>query len=200
MSGAGNGAAEERAFELPACTLDVQSLDLGPETQAIGLELVETENREPLRGEPAAEMWAALFPALAANEPYVVDFFSHLERVRHFCNEHGIAFREAAGRCVVIERPGGDKLRQLFRRFERETFGIRAGVGASARDESLEGELRGRGLDAYQAAYRRYTFCAVCELEDAWVTVLTETLWASEVIRRVRPALEGFDVYISRPE
>lgn len=201
MSGlGGNGAAEQRALELPPYTLDVQALDLGPDTKAVGLELVETEDREPVGGEIAAQMWAAVFPALAAEEPYAVDFFSHLDRVRDFSNARGIAFREAAGRCLVIEQPAPEKMRELFARFAGETFGIRAGRPAAAPDTALEGELSHRGLDAYQAAYARYTFCAICEPEDGWVTLLSETLWPSEVIRRVRPALEGFDVYISRPQ
>jgi hypothetical protein len=45
----------------------------------------------------------------------------------------------------------------------------------------------------------RYTFCAVCELEDGWITLLSEKLWPSEVIRRMRPALQPFDVHIARP-
>src|SRR5215813_14526438 len=110
MSAGANGAAEGRALELPPYTLDVQALDLGPGIKAVGLELVETENREPVRGSEAAEMWAAVFPALAGNERWTVDFFSHLERVREFCKTHGIAYREAAGRCVVIEQPSREKL------------------------------------------------------------------------------------------
>jgi hypothetical protein len=31
------------------------------------------------------------------------------------------------------------------------------------------------------------------------VTLLSESLWASEVIRRVRPAVQPFDIYIARP-
>ena len=76
---------------------------------------------------------------------------------------------------------------------------MRVGAAAEAADEALEGELSRRGLDAYQGAYQRYTFCGICELEDGWVTLLTETLWPSEVIRRVRPALKPFDVHIARP-
>jgi hypothetical protein len=200
MSRAGNGAAGGRALELPPYTLDVQALELGPSVKAVGLELVETENREPLTGAGAAEMWAAVFPALAAGEPWTVDFFSHLEPVRAFCQSRGIAFREAAGRCVVIKQPDQEKLRQLVGRFETETFGVRAGRAAGTADAALEGELSKRGLDAYQEAYPRYTFAAVVEPEDGWVTLLSETLWPSEVIRRVRPALQKFDVYISRPQ
>jgi hypothetical protein len=40
----------------------------------------------------------------------------------------------------------------------------------------------------------------VCEPEDAWVTLLSDKLWLSEVIRRVRPALQPFDVYLARPQ
>ena len=200
MSGAGNGAVESKALELPPYTLDVQAMDLGPGVKAVGLELVETENREPVTGGIAAELWAAVFPALAAEEPYAVDFFSHVERVREFCKLQGIPFREAAERCLVIEKPTPGKLRQLLERFEKETFGVRAGAATQAADTALESELSRRGLDAYQAAYARYTFCSVCEPEDGWVTLLSETLWPSEVIRRVRPALQGFDVYISRPQ
>jgi hypothetical protein len=107
--------------------------------------------------------------------------------------------REAAKRCLVLAQPSSEQLRQLFERFEGETFGIRAGAAAKAADAELEGELSRRGLDAYHAAYSRYTFCAVCELRDGWVTLLSKTLWASEVIRRVRPALQKFDIYIARP-
>jgi len=32
------------------------------------------------------------------------------------------------------------------------------------------------------------------------VTVLSAKLWASEVIRRLRPALEPFDIYLARPQ
>src|SRR5215468_3886331 len=200
MSAGPNGDASASALELPPYTLDVQALDLGPGVKAVGLELVETENREPVTGAGAAEMWAVVFPALAAGEPWTVDFFSHLERVREFCESHGITFREAAGRCVVIEQPEPEKLRQLVERFETETFGLRAGKAAGGADGALEGELSKRGLDAYQEAYTRYTFAAVVEPEDGWLTLLSETLWPSEVIRRVRPVLQKFDVYISRPQ
>jgi hypothetical protein len=200
MSGTGNGIAERKALELPPYSLDVQQLDLGEHTKAVGLELVETEDREPVTGRAAAEMWAAVFPALAAPGHYAMDFFSHLDRVGDFCTAHQIDFREAAERCIVVSQPKPEKLRELFERFESETFGIRAGALAEAPDAALEGELSKRGLDAYQAAYPRYTFCAVCEPEDGWVTLLSETLWPSEVIRRLRPALQPFDVYIARPQ
>ncbi len=187
------------ALELPPFSLDVQALDLGAGVKAVGLELVGTENREPVRGKEAAEIWSAVFPALVAGEPYVVDFFSHLDRVREFCKARGIALREAAERCVVLPQPGPELLRQIFERFEAETFGIRVGVAANEADVPLEGDLSRRGLDAYQSAYARYTFCAICEPEDGWVTLLSETLWPSEVIRRLRPAVQPFDVHIARP-
>jgi hypothetical protein len=77
---------------------------------------------------------------------------------------------------------------------------MRAGDATPEPDVALEEELSHRGLDAYQGAYTRYSFCAICEPDDGWVTVLSEKLWASEIIRRVRPALQAFDVYIARPQ
>lgn len=198
MSMEGSDAAKP-ALELPPFSLDIESLDLGPGIKAVGLELLQTENREPLRGPDAAAIWAAIFPLLAANEWFVVDFFSHLDRVREFCKLHDIHFREAAERCLVLPQPNEAQLQELFQRFEAETFGVRAGGPVQGGDAALEKELSRRGLDAYQPEYARYTFCAVCEPEDGWVTLLSETLWASEVIRRVRPAAQKFDVYIARP-
>ena len=199
MSAAGNAPVSGGPLELPPFSLDVESLDLGAETKAVGLELLGTESREPVKGKEAAAIWAAVFPALVANEIFVIDFFSHIDRVRDFCEINDIHFREAAERCLVLRQPSETQLEQLFMRFEGETFGVRAGAAAESADAALEKELSHRGLDAYQPAYRRYTFCAVCEPEDGWVTLLSETLWPTEVIRRIRPAVQRFDVYISRP-
>jgi hypothetical protein len=192
--------AENPALDLPPFSLDVQALELGADTKAVGLELIETESREPLRGSEAAAIWAAALRVLPGKEPAVLDFFSNLERVREFCKTHEIKYREAATRCLVIPLPAQDVLRQILSRFEGESFGFRAGAAAEVEDAALENELSHRGLDAYQDAYPRYTFCAVCELTDAWVTLLSNTLWPSEIIRRVRPALQPFDVYIARPQ
>ena len=186
--------------ELPAYSLDVQPMELGADTKAVGLELIETESREPVQGDDAAQIWAAALHALVASESFVLDFFSHLDRVREFCKGHSIGFRETASRCLVIPQPSLDALRQLVTRFAPETFGLRAGTAALDEDASLENELSHRGLDAYQAAYPRYTFCAVCEPSDGWVTLLSESLWPTEIIRRVRPALQPLDVYIARPQ
>jgi len=188
------------ALDLPPFSLDVETLDLGPGVKAVGLELIETQNREPVRGKPGAEIWSALFPAIAGDESCVVDFFSHIERVQEFCKARKIDFREAGARCLVVPKPRQAQLFQLFERFEAETFGIRAGSATESADAALEGDLSKRGVDAYQSAYERYLFCAVCEPEDAWVTLLSFTLWASEVIRRARPAVQPFDIYIARPQ
>jgi len=196
MNGPRNGAAD--ALDLPAFSLQVEELDLGAEVKAVSLEILETESREPVRGKQATDFWAAVFPLLTADEPFALDFFSHLDRVRDFCAARQIAFREAGSRSIVIPQPAHDQLRQLFERFEAETFGFRAGARVRAEDAPLTNELSRRGLDAYQAAYQRYSFCAVCEFEDGWVTLLSQTIWPSEVIRRVRPAAETFDVYIAR--
>jgi hypothetical protein len=186
MSATGNAAPSSGALELPPFSLDVQAMDLGGGVKAVGLELVETENREPVRGKESAKIWSAAFPALVGSEPYTVDFFSHVDRVREFCKMREIPLREAAERCVVLPQPNQEQLRQIFERFEGETFGIRAGAALPS-------------ADAYQTAYARYMFCAVCELEDGWVTLLSESLWTSELIRRLRPAVQPFDVHIARP-
>jgi len=199
MSATGNPVPGGDALELPPFSLDIESLNLGADVKAVGLELVETENREPVRGKQASEIWSAVFPALVAGEPFEVDFFSHLDRVREFCKTRGMILREAAERCIVLPQPSQDHLRQIFERFEGETFGIRAGATANSADAALEGDLSKRGLDAYQPAYVRYTFCAICEPEDGWVTLLSESLWPSEVIRRLRPAVQPFDIHLARP-
>jgi hypothetical protein len=76
---------------------------------------------------------------------------------------------------------------------------VRVGGPAQAGDAELEKELSRHGLDAYQPAYARYTFCAVCEPEDGWVTLLSPILWPTEVIRRIRGAVQKFDIYVARP-
>jgi hypothetical protein len=198
MSAPGN-ALGSGALDLPPFSLDVEVLNLGAGIKAVGLELLETESREPVRGAQAAQIWSPSFPALAGAEYYVLDFFSHLDRVRDFCATHEIPYRDGAERCLVISKPSQEQLLDIFGRFEAETFGLRVGPAAKSADAAVEGELSSRGLDAYQNAYTRYTFCAVCEPEDGWVTLLSEKLWPSEVIRRVRPALQPFNVHIARP-
>jgi len=198
MSGPVNGSGAE-SLDLPAFSLDVQALDLGANVKAVGLELLETGSREPVRGKEAAEFWAAAFPLLANKEPYALDFFSHLERVRDFCTNHKIEFRETGSRSLMISQPTPEQLQQLFERFATETFGLRAGERTTEEDGALAGELSGHGVDGYQAAYKRYSFCAVCELDDGWVTLLSDTVWPSEAVRRLRPAAQSFDVQIARP-
>jgi hypothetical protein len=199
MSAPGKPPLDPSALKLPPFSLDVEALDLGANVKAVGLELLETESREPVRGKDAALIWAAIFPALAAKELLAVDFFSHVDRVREFCKLHDISYREAAERCLVLPQPDQTQLEELFQRFEGETFGARAGGPAQDGDAELEKELSRRGLDAYQPACARYTFCAVCEPEDGWVTLLSQTLWPTEIIRRIRPVVQNFDIYIARP-
>jgi len=199
MSGPPNGSVAGEALGLPAFSLDVLALDLGADVKAVGLELLETESREPVRGKEAAKFWAATFPLLANGESLVLDFFSHLERVREFCANRKIEFRETSSRSLVISHPSQEQLQQLFERFAAETFALRSGESSKEEDAELAEGLSGRGVDAYQTAYKRYSFCAICEPDDGWVTLLSETLWPSEVVRRLRPAAQSFDVHIARP-
>ena len=180
--------------------LDVEPLDLGSNVRAVGLELVEAdENREPVRGPDAARVWSRVLLATAATETWALDFFSHLDRVRDFCQRRQIAFREPAGRCLVIPDPQPTPLEALIDRFQGETFGARAGALLTTGDSALEGELARRGVDAYDQVFRNYYFCAVCNFEDGSLVLLSQKLWASEVIRRVRPVLEGLQVEVRLP-
>jgi hypothetical protein len=174
--------------------LDIEPLDLGPDVRAVGLELVEAgENREPVRGTDAARVWARTLIAAAGTEPWALDFFSHLDRVRDFCARREIPFREASQRSLVIPQPELPALEAIFDRFLRETFGARAGGAVADGDPALEGELARHGVDAYHSAFPNYFFCAVCGFEDGSLVLLSEKLWASEVIRRVRPVLRNLD-------
>jgi hypothetical protein len=180
--------------------LDIEALDLGPDVRAVGLDLVEAdENREPVRGPDAARVWSRVLPAAAGQEPWALDFFSHIDRVRDFCDRHGIAYREAGQRSAVIPAPEPALLEALLGRFQGETFGARAGGLVAAGDPGLEGDLARRGVDAYHAAFPHYFFCAVCGFEDGSLVLLSEKLWASEVIRRVRPVLKGLNVQVHLP-
>ena len=131
--------------------LEVESLDLGTDVRAVLLELIDPQTREPVAGAEAARIWAAIIPALAAGEPWLLDFFAHLGRVRDFCNLRGIPFRETD--VLVIEQPQAGQLEALIERFAGETFGVRAGASVAARDEIVEAGLVQRGVDAYQEAY-----------------------------------------------
>ena len=128
--------------------LDIEALDLGPDVRAVGLDLVEAdENREPVRGEDAARIWSRVIRATAGNEPWALDFFSHVDRVRDFCEGRGIEYREANKRSIVIPALEPAALDGLIGRFESETFGVRAG-GALATGEGADRRARGRSCTA----------------------------------------------------
>jgi hypothetical protein len=183
--------------------LEVEALELGPDARAVGLELVGRVTRAPLTGTEASRIWAATLPAMAAGELWVLDFFAHLGRVRDFCRDRDIAFREPNTHTLVIPQPAPAPLAALLERFAGEKFGVRAGGPGIAGDPQVEGPLAGQlaalGVDAYQAAYHTCLFCAVCDFESGFLTVLSDRLWASEVIRRARPALSDFGVEVTRP-
>ena len=180
--------------------LDVEPLDLGPDVRAVGLELVEAdENREPVHGPDAAKIWSRVLTATAATTAWALDFFSHLDRVKDYCQRHEIVFREASHRSIVIPAPELNVLEPLLDRFQNETFGARAGDLATTGDPEVEGDLARRGVDAYHTAFPKYFFCAVCNFEDGSLVLLSEKLWASEVIRRVRPVLDGLKVEVRLP-
>jgi len=182
--------------------LDIERLDLGADVKAVGLDLVEEDqDREPVRGEDAARIWSRVLAATAGEEPWALDFFSHIERVRDYCDRHQIGYRETTPRTIVVPPPDAAVLEALIDRFQSETFGARAGrlVSGSGGDPELEQDLARRGVDAYHQAFPNYFFCGICGFEDGSLVLLSEKLWASEVIRRVRPALQGLDVEVRLP-
>ncbi len=185
----------------PQYVLEVEPLDLGSDVKAVGLDLLEIESREPAHGVDAARLWAATLEALPGTEPWALDFFSHLDRVREHCRLRGVAFEEkASGRSIVVPSPPADALIELVERFAGETFGARAGALLAAGDPAVEGELAARGVDAYHNAFRNYLFCAVCDFENGFLTLLTEKLWTSEVLRRIKPATAALPVEVARPQ
>jgi hypothetical protein len=182
----------------------VEPLDLGPDVRAISLDLSEKpaegeEEETPARGEEPIAIWAAAIPALASIEPWALDFFSHLDAVRGFCLAHHIGCREAASRCVVISRPEPEALVALIARFETETFGFRAGSLLEQGDAALENDLSRRGVDAYQPVFSNYAMCGICDFENGSLTLLSEKISSTEVVRRLRPALSSHSVRIERP-
>ncbi|HXN22469.1 MAG TPA: hypothetical protein VOA41_06975 [Candidatus Dormibacteraeota bacterium] len=185
-------------------SLEIEAPDLGADVKVVALELIETINREPVRGPDAARIWAAAVEAIAATEPWVLDFFSHLDRVREFCHLKGIACREAAERHCVIPQPDTEQLVEIFQRFEAETFGMRAGgllePGGMGADTELEIDLSHRGVDAYHPAFPRYFFCAVTDFENGFLTLLSNPLSANEVTRRVKPAVATLQVSVALPQ
>lgn len=176
--------------------LTVEPMDLGPGVRAVGLELVDAETEEPVADGEAAELWSRALEALAGEQACVLDFLAHLERVREFCRQNDIRFRETAAGGIIVTETDADARARLLERFAGETFGARAGGAAASGDAALEKELRRMGLDAYQEAYPQYLFCAICELESGSVTLVSEQLWASEAARRLRSALREFSVTV----
>src|ERR1700678_4565771 len=128
----------------------------------MGLELTEAdENREPIRGADAARIWSRVLRATAGDEAWSLDFFSHLDPIRDYCERHQISFRDARKRSIVILAPDAAKLDSLVDRFQEETFGALAGALLAKGDPELEGELARRGADAYHKSFQNYFFCAI---------------------------------------
>ena len=176
--------------------LTVEPLDLGPDVRALALSLTDPEGEEPVAGSDAAELWSRVLPALAGDQPLVLDFFAHLDRVKEFCLNQDIRFRETAAGGIAVTETVPEALARLLERFEGETFGARAGEPIQSGDQALENELVRRGLDAYHHAFPRYFFCAVCELETGSVTIVSNDLWASEASRRLRGRLREIPVSV----
>jgi hypothetical protein len=178
--------------------LEVGPLDLGADVRAVGLDLADSA-AEPVRGPDAAAIWTRVLTALAGQEAWALDFFSHLDRLRDYCTRHGVAFREASAHSIVVPAPEQDELEALLARFEAETFGVRAGGPLASGDAAVEGDLARRGLDAYHPFFGNYYFCAVCDFSNGSLVLLTKTLSTGEIARRLRGALQGLEVEVVLP-
>lgn len=176
--------------------LEIEPLDLGAGAKGVGFELIERSTREPVRGPDAGRIWGASLSAIAAREPWALDFFAHIERVRDYCTRRAIEFRQAAKRLLVVPAPASDALAALVERFAAETFGARAGGLFPAEDSLLEGALSNIGVDAYEPVIDSYLFCAVCDFENGFLTLLTNRLSSEEVIRRLQPALKKLSLNV----
>lgn len=176
--------------------LEIEPLDLGAGAKGVGFELIDRSSREPVRGPDAARIWAASLAAIAGGEPWALDFFAHIERIRDYCARRNIEFRQAAARSLVVPAPAADILAALFERFAAETFGARAGGSLPAEDAELEGTLSSSGVDAYAPMIDSYLFCTVCDFENGFLTLLTNRLSSAEVIRRIQPALKKLSLNV----
>ena len=66
-------------------------------------------------------------------------------------------------------------------------------------DAALENDLSRRGVDAYQPVFSNYAMCGICDFENGSLTLLSEKISSTEVVRRLRPALSSHSVRIERP-
>jgi hypothetical protein len=181
-----------------AILLEVGPLDLGADVRAVGMDLVDAQ-AEPVRGAEAAAVWSRALNAITGEHPWALDFFSHIDRVRDYCDRHRLAYRAVSPRSLVIPAPERDELEALLLRFESETFGVRAGSALETGDAAVEGDLARRGVDAYQPAFGNYYFCAVCDLSNGSVVLLSNTLKSGTVSRQLQGALEGLEVEVVLP-
>ena len=165
----------------PGYKLEIEPLDLGAGAKGVGFELIERSTREPVHGPDAGRIWGASLSAIAADD---------------YCAHHAIEFRQAASRSLVIPAPAPDVLAALVERFAAETFGARAGGSLPAEDVALEGTLSSSGVDAYAPVVDFYLFCAVCDFENGFLTLLTNRLSSEEVIRRLQPALKKLSLNV----
>ena len=129
--------------------LEIEPLDLGDGIKGVSLDLVDRETGEPPAGQESARIWAAIVRALAGNAPWTLDFFAHLDRVREFCERHGVIFREpAASRALLIPSPAeplaADADRTIRRRNVRRSRGRPVAGKRSGTDRRPGESRRGR--------------------------------------------------------
>jgi len=132
----------------------VETLDLGPGVKAIGMELIETESREPVRGKDAIAIWAGVFPALVAQS--VVSISSATSSASVISAPVTNRFREA-GAAASSCRNQATSSPRIDRAVRRRNLRIAHRQAVLIADTQLE-SASPTGLDAYQAAYTAILF------------------------------------------
>jgi len=92
---------ETNVPDLPPYSLDVQPWNSAPTPGCRTGTTGDAKPRAFARERSSANLGRRLL-CPRGKEMLLLDFFSHVERVREFCNTHAIAYREAAPRCLVV--------------------------------------------------------------------------------------------------
>ena len=181
--------------------LEIEPLDLGADVRAVGLELVEAdENREPVRGTtPRASGAAFCVPSPATSHGRSISSAISIA-CAIIATVTKLPFAKRASARIVVPAPEAAALEALLDRFQKETFGARAGrLLVDAGDPALEGELRAAAWTLITRLFATIFSAPFAHFEDGSLVLLSEKLWASEVIRRVRPVLDDLKVEVRLP-
>jgi len=179
-------------------SLTWKTLDLGPGVKAIGMELIETRAAKPVRGKDAIAILGRRSHCPRPHKRRLFSIFSGHPDASVISAQGTTRFSRSGGPLHRRAAPSDEPSPRIDRAVRRETFGLRAGKGRSDRRYAIGERLSNAVLDAIRPPYTRYTFCVVCELDDGWLTILSEPLWPAKPFRRVRPRCSRLIAYARR--